>query len=271
MHLLQLCFPNHPISYGDDPTQKLIESRVNITFTLLQAVILAVVLILVFISKRRNKVENTENTDGSDKERRILGIVRIVLFAFVILLTTGVLIYVMLNSLDRLPDGFRSENGLLKLDEHFEGSRWMFWSFVISCYEDICNTYPLCRFLGVGPNCTYVLFTGDRMEEMRQVAQASIGNADAVLANAHNEWLTMFIDEGILGGIAYLGIFFSVIISCIRRVLHATADTFWDYLPVLTAASAFGYFCHDLVSYQQISAAPFMFVLLGLGMQKQKK
>ena len=268
MHLLMLCFPDHPISYGDDPTQKLIESRVNTIFTLLQAVILAVVLILVFISDRRKKAGKAQGMDDSDRCRRILGILRIVIFGSFILLAGGIIAYVVLNSFGRLPERFLSDNRLLKLDEHFEGSRWMFWSFVISCFEDICKTYPICRFLGVGPNCTYVLFTGDRMEEMRQVAQASIGNADAVLANAHNEWLTLFIDEGIFGGIAYLGIFFSVIISCIRRVLHAAVDTFWDYLPVLTAASAFGYFCHDLVSYQQISAAPFMFVLLGLGMKK---
>ena len=173
----------------------------------------------------------------------------------------------MLNSLGRLPEEYLSDNKILKLNKDSEGFRWQYWTFALNCYNDFCKTYPICRFLGVGPNCTYVLFTGDHIEEMKQIGQSTVGNGEALLANAHSEWLTLFIDEGILGGIAYCGLFFAVMISCAVRVLKSKADTIWHYLPVLTAVSAFGYFCHDTVSYQQISAAPFMFVILGLGMQ----
>ena len=178
-----------------------------------------------------------------------------------ILVAAGLLTYVALNSLGRLPEKYLSDNKILKLSKDSEGFRWLYWSFAWRCYTDMCNNFPICRFFGVGPNCTYVLFTGEHAEEMKQIG------GEALLANVHSEWLTLFIDEGILGGIAYCGLFFAVMISCAIRVLKSKAESFWHYLPVLTAVSAFGYFCHDTVSYQQISAAPFMFVILGLGMQ----
>ena len=294
MHILMLCFPDKAISYGDGATQNLIESKLTVSFTKFQAVLLVAVLILVLVmefrKKKRNgnpavvKTANTlsnvsdphaseiseqkdENKDKPDMEHLILRILRVFIFGVMVLLVAGLLTYVVLNSLGRLPEKYMSDSRLLKVNSAFEGFRWRIWSFSVTCFNEFCKTHPICRIFGVGPNCTYVLFSGDHTAEMQQLGQDAANNAEALLANAHSEWLTEFIDEGILGGIAYLGIFISVMVSCARRVLQAAKDTFWDYLPVLTAVSAFGYFCHDTVSYQQISAAPFMFVILGLGMQ----
>ena len=323
MNILQLLFPDKPISYGDGPTEKLIESAITVGFTKVQAVLLAAVLVIVFIlqyrkkgnpvepavvtaagktvvsadSKEQGKVQlvalksgdgisgniktdpaeakdaATEAVQGSGddtahrelnkpgKERFILGILRIAVFGTMVLAAAVLLTYVVLNSTGRLPEKYMSDSRILKLSDNSEGYRWLYWSFAVKCYNDVCKTFTLGRFLGVGPNCTYTLFTGEHAEEMKQIG------GEALLANAHNEWLTEFIDEGILGGIAYCGIFFSVMASCAVRVLRSKTDSFRDYLPVLAAASAFGYFCHDTVSYQQISAAPFMFAILGLGMQ----
>ena len=292
IHLLMHLLPDKPVTYGDGPTQKIIDSRMIVTFTKLQVVLLALVFIFVLLmekvkqrsntcsleadSSKRSITENSRdgkrsmNSTMPGTERKVLNIIRLLVFSLIILATAGLLSYVLLNSLGRLPEKYLSTSRILKVDNNFEGGRGRFWSFALTCYKDICNTYPWCRYLGVGPNCTYVLFAGEHAEEMQQIGQQSVGNSEALLANAHSEWLTEFIDEGILGGIAYCGIFISVMASCARRVIQAGKDTIWDYLPVLTAASAFGYFCHDTVSYQQISAAPFMFVILGLGMQNAR-
>ena len=291
MHILKIYFPDKPISYGDDATQKLIESNINIAFTKFQIVLLVMVMILVYAMEYRSKTVKTMKIESdctskpgktspsvikkdiaketmSDKEKSILGIIRLIVFSMMVLGVAAIMSYIALNSLGRLPEKFMSDSRILKINSSFEGFRWRIWSFAVTCFDDYCKNNPLCRIWGVGPNCTYILFSGDHTAEMQQLGQDAAANTEALLANAHSEWLTAFIDEGILGGIAYCGIFISVMASCTKRVLKTIKDSIWDYLPVLTAVSAFGYFCHDTVSYQQISAAPFMFVLLGLGMQR---
>lgn len=84
---------------------------------------------------------------------------------------------------------------------------------------------------------------------------------DAVLTNAHNEWLNMFFCQGIFGGLAYLGIFAGGIVACLCGA-EDKAEPVARAVGLCLLAYAF----HNFFCYQQICATGVIFVLLGAAM-----
>lgn len=113
---------------------------------------------------------------------------------------------------------------------------------------------PLCRITGAGPDCfaEYVY----AVPELGARIYSQFGNAR--LTNAHNEWLTVLVNQGISGLFCYAGIFVS---AFIRFVKGGRAK------PVLYlfAAGVLAYTVHNMVSFQQILNTPYVFILLGAG------
>ena len=107
--------------------------------------------------------------------------------------------------------------------------------------------------LGVGPDCfaTVAYAAEPRASEMLKYC------ANSVIVCAHNEWLNMLFNEGILGFVSYLGIFISSFIVFMKR-----SDN-----PVTTAcaASVAAYFFHNMFCYQQILCTPMIFCIIALG------
>ena len=111
---------------------------------------------------------------------------------------------------------------------------------------------------GPGPDCYAAVAYA---AEPRATEMYNFWNHELVVC-AHNEWLNMLFDEGILGIISYLGIFVSAFIVFIKK-----ADN-----PVLTgcAASVAAYFFHNMFCYQQILCTPMIFIIMALGMWSMK-
>ncbi len=188
-------------------------------------------------------------------EKGLLLTRRIVLWATGILVVLGFL-YILLNSLGVLPEGLSSDNSYLKVDENWGSLRWRIWTFSMTCYAEWWSN-PARLLFGMGPDNMYTLFL-NHLEELADLSEAAMGNRDSMLTNAHNEWLTMFVDEGFLGGISYLGIFVTMWIASIKRAAKQPMFT-------MIAASILAYFMHDLVSYQQIIAVPYIFLMIAIG------
>lgn len=80
---------------------------------------------------------------------------------------------------------------------------------------------------------------------------------DIIYANAHCEWLNTLITQGVLGLVAYGGIFVTGIVRGLRRV---------EQQPILLLGLLMlgGYAANATVSFQQVMATPLLFVLLGM-------
>ena len=77
------------------------------------------------------------------------------------------------------------------------------------------------------------------------------------LTNAHNEWLTILVDIGVLGLVSYAG----MMISVIRNFLHAGKKS------MLVGACGFcvlAYTVNNMFSFQQVMNISTVFVIMGI-------
>lgn len=103
------------------------------------------------------------------------------------------------------------------------------------------------KLFGAGPDCfaEYLIACG-----LTPMVETDGHWSNAIYANAHNEWLTHLVNIGILGMLAYLGVF----LCSLKR-----------YRGMLLGVLVLGmYGVHSLVSFQQVLNTPFFFLMLGL-------
>ena len=172
-------------------------------------------------------------------------------------ITIGVyILLLMLNS--RVKGGIRSmgEISALLFNRQWGSSRGATWSGGGWIYREIPG---LKKLIGVGPDC-FAKFLYTIPDLAASVNKQFNGSK---LTNAHNEWLNMLVNVGILGFISYGSIFVSAVVRFIyygEKVLKGRGK----YLCIF-GFSAFAYTIHNVVSFQQILSTPFMFLMLGMG------
>lgn len=105
-------------------------------------------------------------------------------------------------------------------------------------------------FIGIGPDCflTYVY------SHLDKVTVAECFKLQP-LANAHNEFLTMLVNTGLLGLISYAGLF----ISSVKNALKSTNP----FIKVILFG-ILGYMINNMFSFQQVISTSFVFVILGI-------
>ncbi|MCR5509819.1 MAG: hypothetical protein K6F54_02540 [Lachnospiraceae bacterium] len=141
------------------------------------------------------------------------------------------------------------------------------------CIRLIKSLFPLRIFFGVGCDalCSYA-YSND---EIVLMLNRYIGNQ--YLTNAHNELLSMLINEGILGAFAYFGLQFSHMAGCIRRISEDESDPGQTPeaggVPVNdtiqgcllgAAMAAASYMAVGTVGFMQILSTPFLFMIIGM-------
>lgn len=207
----------------------------------------AAVCLLVCALERRGKLN-----------LKVTGVLRRVYLALVFAGIALLVVYIALNSNGLLPEGLRSDSNYLLWNDRWGDNRGGIWSVsVLSFFRTIKDDFKTFLF-GAGPDnfrvTTYHYFN----DRLRQIAYNATDphNANAVLTCAHNEWLCAFLNYGLLGGVAYLGIF----VSAIRR-FSARIRRF----PMVTAGvlAVVSYFAFDFFCYQQIISTPLIFIVLG--------
>ena len=127
--------------------------------------------------------------------------------------------------------------------------RGRIWRFSTKMFseEDIVR-----KLFGVGPDGFHSYVAARYSEE-----QALLwGNKQ--LTNAHNEWLNMLINGGIIGTIAYLGIY----VTAVYRFYCGRKQ---NILLAGIAAACVSYMCYNFFCYQQVLCTPFIFLLIGIG------
>ncbi len=167
-------------------------------------------------------------------------------------------VYVLLLVLNSKAGGIRFMGNLsaLVFNAGWGNARGATWSAGIEVYK---NMHGWDKLIGVGPDCFAMhLYTlPDLAERMSNQFNG------ARLTNAHNEWLTVLVNQGLLGLVSYGGIF----VSAFVRYLYGGEKALEGrkrYLYVF-GISAFVYTLHNMVSFQQILSTPFIFLMLGMG------
>lgn len=104
------------------------------------------------------------------------------------------------------------------------------------------------KLIGFGPDCfaEYIYGTPSLAERIQMEGHWE----HSVFANAHNEWLNMLINGGVLGAVSYAGVF-----ACGLRRYRGML------LGVMVLVL---YFVNSLFSFQQVVSTPFLFLVLGI-------
>lgn len=176
---------------------------------------------------------------------------RISVFAIIAVIFLTYIILVIINTC--VPGGIAglADKQAFIFNEKWGSSRGITWICGLHAYRDMT---PVQKLVGVGPDCFAKYVYG--IPELAERIYREFG--DSRLTNAHSEWITMLVNHGVLGGICYAGIFISAFIRFLKK---APEKTFL----YLCAAGILTYMIHNMVSFQQVLNAPFVFLFIGIG------
>ena len=122
------------------------------------------------------------------------------------------------------------------------------------CADLYMNLSPWQQLVGIGQDCLYPYAMKDAMwsSSFRNVF------GDIALTNAHCEFLTILIERGMIGAALYVGLFVSAIFQ-LFKVKEKEPKAVALGLPIIS------YFVYNQISFQQIMAMPYCYILLGMG------
>lgn len=165
------------------------------------------------------------------------------------------IVYVILlirNTINPGSIGTLSGNPIFTFNEKWGSSRGITWTAGIKVFGDMTLFEKL---VGLGPD-SFAYGVYREGSPAVDAVTAAFGNSR--LTNAHNEWITVLVNNGIWGLITYIGFFVSKAVRYISKgVLLPT--TFACGLALV------GYMSNNLFSFQQVLNGPFVFIMMGIG------
>ena len=172
-----------------------------------------------------------------------------------LLITAGtvLVLYIILNTKNILPEGISSHSTLLFFNMLWGSKRGALWHDTVASMAREWGEEPLKLIFGAGADQYYSVIEKYESAQIRAAIRS-------VATNAHNEWLTAFVNFGLLGGVAYAGFFISSFFRCAGHRKET------PYV-IATACCIAAYMSHNLVSFQQFVSTPYIFVITGLGEQ----
>ncbi|MCM1558723.1 MAG: O-antigen ligase family protein [Butyrivibrio sp.] len=165
----------------------------------------------------------------------------------------GILLLAAANTLRPGILGSLSENGLFTFNAAWGSSRGATWSAGWKCFaaQDVLH-----KLAGVGPDCMWsYIDSGSNPEIFAYVKEIFNGQR---LTNAHNEWLTVLVDTGLIGLAGYGG----MMICGMGELLKKGKEN-----PVAAACGLclLGYTVNGIFSFQQSMGVGTVFVMFGMG------
>lgn len=178
--------------------------------------------------------------------------VRNVLYSMAGILAVLAIVCLVLSAKGILPENISAAVGqipYLTWSDRWGNGRGFTWRFTGSMFQDMSLGKKL---FGVGPEC-YPYYG---YEYAAADLNAVWGNN--VLTNAHNEWFTAVINYGMIGGIAYLGIFAAATVRFARKAIK-------NPIVIAMIACILSYVGHNVFCYQTVLCTPFIFMIMGIG------
>lgn len=228
------------ITYTDGMVDLLTDSVLPIFMTIVS------VVVIMLLSRWRKQKNYPVKVFRVIARCGVIGAVAAIL-AFVVM--------VIVNTLHPGSLGRFSEYSVFTFSPTWGSNRATTWKAGLLCFweQDILH-----KLVGVGPDSmsSYLYQAGseDLKEMVREVFK------ELSLTNAHNEWLTILINTGILGATGFVGMMVSAIVRFIRYGIKGQQ--------VLVGACGFGllaYTVNNMFSFQQSMSVATIFVILGIG------
>ena len=127
------------------------------------------------------------------------------------------------------------------------------WAAGARCFWE---TDFLHKIFGVGPDCLYAFLSNEGSVELQTMVNDRFGGNR--LTNAHNEWLTVLVDIGVLGLVSYAG----MMITAIRDFLRVGEN---KMLVGACGICVLAYTVNNMFSFQQVMNISTVFVIMGIG------
>lgn len=154
--------------------------------------------------------------------------------------------------------GITIHNKYLLFDDSWGDSRGHTWRLTLQMFGELSWKQKL---FGVGADC-YAMYAYSN-PQFSQVLQSLWG--ESIMTNAHNEWLNSMFCLGLLGGLSYLACFLMTIYQCLVKTDLQKVHPLVPSVGLCTVA----YVCHNFFCYQQICVTPFIFILMGVAVNKK--
>ena len=145
-----------------------------------------------------------------------------------------------------------SGNPLFTFNDHWGSNRGATWKAGWMCFMEQNFLHKL---VGIGPDAMSLYEYGAGSEQLRLLLQENFGAR--VLTNAHNEWLTVLIDIGILGAAAFAGMMLTGIKSFLKEGRNVITRS--------CGLCLLAYTVNNMFSFQQSMNTAAMFAVFGIG------
>ncbi len=146
-----------------------------------------------------------------------------------------------------------SQYAVFHFNPSWGSSRGATWTAGWNCFRE---QNILKKLVGIGPDAMSFYLYQDGSTKLLEFVQTSFGSA--TLTNAHNEWLTILVNVGVLGLAAFAG----MISTAIFRFISKAGRN-----PVVCACGmcVFAYTVNNIFSFQQAMNTATIFAILGIG------
>lgn len=203
--------------------------------------LLGILYVLLWIREQRDCRDRLES--GRIK--------KYVLRAAAVLFVAGAAVFLVCQTWEGARS-FPGERSLLRIDDSWGSGRGALWRMGMGTFLH-GNFWE--KWVGVGPDCfsnaVYALYP------VNDIIHPTGKWETASYANAHNEWLNMLVNQGILGLLFYMGIFGTGFVRLWRRSRG-------DVRALLGILAVAGYCAYGVVSFQQTVSTPLIFAVLGI-------
>lgn len=147
--------------------------------------------------------------------------------------------------------GYCNTNNYLLFQNNWGNNRGFSWKFSMMSFKDFSVFRKL---FGIGPDCFKAYHYG--ITEYAELLNSYWGGLS--LTNAHNEYLTILLDLGIVGLLSFL---LMLCVGLYRFVKNRKDNIYLSAFALVIAA----YAAHNFFCYQQVCCTPFLFILMGIG------
>lgn len=146
-----------------------------------------------------------------------------------------------------------SELEIFTFNASWGSNRGITWTAGLTCFldQDLAG-----KLVGVGPDTMAIYIRSGTNPELKQMVEDYFGRL--MLTNAHNEWLTVLVNEGLLGAVGYIGL----MVTAICRYLRIGRK---DALAGAMGMGILAYTLNNIFSFQQVMGTSAVFLLMGIG------
>lgn len=193
----------------------------------------------------------------SVKKKRYIGKVPDILAkAVVSILAVGIIGLVVLTAVNTVHPGRigpLSKYPLFTFSAKWGSNRGATWSAGWRCFAE---QNALHKLVGVGPDAMSAYLYRDGSSELLQQVQQNFGSA--TLTNAHNEWLTVLVNTGVLGLLTFGGMVSTAIFRYLRKAGK-------HRIVCACGVCLLAYTVNNIFSFQQAMNVATIFVIWGIG------